>query len=160
MKGMGGLELIKKMKEYYPSIKILVLTTFYDQKNIASAVVNGADGYLLKDSGKETIINGIKNLLKGQSILDNRVMQELSKIVSRPDNKSELIYDKLSIKLTKREIEIAEMAAEGYTNSQIAEFLYLTEGTIKNYISSIYDKLDIHDRVQLAVYIKDMTTNQ
>lgn len=156
MKGMGGIELIPIIKKLYPQIKILVLTTFYDEKNITSAISNGADGYLLKDSGKDAIIRAVCNIAKGQSVLDSKVMEKLSSLISDVKQTSSIESDKRFNELTKRELEICSMISEGYTNAQIASFLYISEGTVKNYISSIYDKTDIHDRAQLAITIKNM----
>ena len=145
MKGMGGIELIGHMKNIYPEIKILVLTTFYDDKNITDAISKGADGYLLKDSGKEAILGAVGQLMSGISVLDPKVMQRLTALMNK--NESITLYDEM----TGREREIATLLAEGLTNRQIADKLYISEGTVKNYISSIYDKTGIHDRVKLVV---------
>lgn len=158
MKVMGGIELIGHIKEIYPSTKILVLTTFYDDKNITMAISKGADGYLIKDSGRDAIIDAINNVMKGQSVLDSKVMVALSNIVTKTAktdvNSNE--NSKLLSSLTKRELEVCKMISDGYTNSQIAKFLYISEGTTKNYISSIYDKMDIHDRAKLALTLKEI----
>ena len=145
MKGMGGIELIGHMKKEYPSIKILVLTTFYDDKNITDAISNGADGYLLKDSGKDAILGAVSQLRSGVSVLDPKVMSRLTSLMTK--NTSDDLY----VEMTEREREIAGLLAEGLTNRQIADKLYISEGTVKNYISSIYDKTGIHDRVKLVV---------
>ena len=145
MKGMGGIELIGKLKEQHPDVKILVLTTFYDDNNITEAISNGADGYLLKDSGKEAILGAIAQLMNGVSVLDPKVMQRMTAMMSRNNNTS--LYDEL----TERKREIASLLVEGLSNRQIADKLFISEGTVKNYISSIYDKTGIHDRVKLVV---------
>ncbi len=145
MKGMGGIELIGHMKRMYPEIKILVLTTFYDDKNITDAISKGADGYLLKDSGKDAILGAVGQLMNGISVLDPKVMQRLTMLMNK--NEEITLYDEM----TGREREIASLLAEGLTNKQIADKLYISEGTVKNYISSIYDKTGIHDRVKLVV---------
>jgi len=145
MKGMGGIELIGHMKKEYPSIKILVLTTFYDDNNITDAISNGADGYLLKDSGKDAILGAVSQLMSGVSVLDPKVMSRLTSLMTK--NTSDDLY----VEMTEREREIAGLLAEGLTNRQIADKLYISEGTVKNYISSIYDKTGIHDRVKLVV---------
>lgn len=149
MKGMGGIELIKKMKEKYPDIKTLVLTTFYDDKYITEAISNGADGYLLKDSGKDAILGAIKQLQGGQNVIDSKVMQRLAFIMSNRIQDTSLLDG-----LTDREKEICSLLTKGLTNRQIADTLYISEGTVKNYISCIYDKTGIHDRAQLIVKIK------
>ncbi|MBP1585355.1 MAG: response regulator transcription factor [Lachnospiraceae bacterium] len=145
MKGMGGIELIGHMKKEYPGIKILVLTTFYDDKNITDAITNGADGYLLKDSGKDAILGAVSQLMSGVSVLDPKVMARLTSLMTK--NTAVDLY----VEMTEREREIAALLAEGLTNRQIADKLYISEGTVKNYISSIYDKTGIHDRVKLVV---------
>ena len=145
MKGMGGIELIGHMKHMYPGVKILVLTTFYDDKNITDAISSGADGYLLKDSGKDAILGAVNQLMAGVSVLDPKVMSRLTSLMTR--NAEVDLFGEM----TDREREISVLLAEGLTNRQIADKLYISEGTVKNYISSIYDKTGIHDRVKLVV---------
>lgn len=149
MKGMGGIELIEHMKADYPVIKILVLTTFYDDKSITQAVANGADGYLLKGSGKDAILGAIEQIMGGRNVIDSKVMQRLAALMNTKSQSSPLLDG-----MTGREQEICSLLAKGYTNKQIAESLYISEGTVKNYISSIYDKTGIHDRAKLIVAIK------
>ncbi len=163
MKGMGGIELIGHMKSIYPDIKILVLTTFYDDKNITDAISKGADGYLLKDSGKDAILGAVGQLMSGVSVLDPKVMQRLTALMMKKDvsetgkasssTENDGLGEGLEFygEMTGREREIASLLAEGLTNRQIADKLYISEGTVKNYISSIYDKTGIHDRVKLVV---------
>lgn len=175
MKGMGGIELIKIMKEKYPSVKILVLTTFYDDKNITEAISGGADGYLLKDSGKDAILGAVAQLMGGITVLDQKVMARLTMLMAgkasgtgaengqdgsgdaasgaRQDVTAEKM-DALAFDMTEREKEICTLMAEGLSNKQIADQLYISEGTVKNYISGIYDKTGIHDRVKLIVELK------
>ena len=149
MKGMGGIELIGHLKRMYPQVKILVLTTFYDDKNITDAISNGADGYLLKDSGKDAILGAVAQIMHGVSVLDPKVMMRLTALMNK--NKTVDLYEEM----TEREREIATLLAEGLTNRQIADKLYISEGTVKNYISSIYDKTGIHDRVKLVVALSN-----
>ena len=149
MKGMGGIELIGRMKRLYPFVKILVLTTFYDDKSITQAITNGADGYLLKDSGNDAILGAVRQIMNGQNVIDNKVMQRLSAIMSRRSSSPSITED-----MTSREKEICSLMAEGLTNKQIAGALYISERTVKNYISSIYVKTRIHDRAKLIVTLK------
>lgn len=163
MKGMGGIELIKVMKEKFAHVKILVLTTFYDDKYITEAIAGGADGYLLKDSGKDAILGAVTQILSGVTVLDQQVMAHLAELMAANSErrKQEVIegsmednaYD-IAAELTGREKEICALMAEGLTNRQIADKLYISEGTVKNYISNIYDKTGIHDRVKLVVELK------
>lgn len=168
MKGMGGIELIGVMKEKYPEIKILVLTTFYDDRNITEAISAGADGYLLKDSGRAVILGAIAQIMGGMTVLDQKVMVRLTTLMNRnpghPAEEREPVPSGrggspggscgLAEDLTQREKEICSLMTEGLTNRQIADRLYISEGTVKNYISNIYDKTGIHDRVKLVVELK------
>ncbi len=176
MKGMGGIELIGHMKERFQEVKILVLTTFYDDENITSAITGGADGYLLKDSGKDTILGAVNQIMGGVTVLDQKVMLRLTRLMSRGGastsaRKEDLeengristggrsrenltSLEVLAGDITQREKEICMLMVEGFTNKQIAERLYISEGTVKNYISNIYDKTGIHDRVKLIVALK------
>ena len=155
MKGMGGIELIKVMKEKYPKIKILVLTTFYDDKNITEAIAGGADGYLLKDSGKDVILGAVTQIMGGITVLDQKVMIRLATLMNHNfNNGTQGGSNNLFGDMTEREKEICSLMVEGFTNRQIADRLYISEGTVKNYISNIYDKTGIHDRVKLIVELK------
>ena len=159
MKGMGGIELIRVMKEKYPKIRILVLTTFYDDKNITEAIAGGADGYLLKDSGKDAILGAVNQIMGGTTVLDQKVMLRLTALMNQNLGKGKPAEKEPTTRgfaeeLTGREKEICTLMVEGLTNRQIADRLYISEGTVKNYISNIYDKTGIHDRVKLIVELK------
>lgn len=167
MKGMGGIELIGKLKEQHPDVKILVLTTFYDDKNITDAIAGGADGYLLKDSGKDAILGAVRQIIGGVNVLDPKVMQRLTLLMTQnaargaagaatqgeTDAKDKKTLTDLP-ELTEREKEICALMVDGLDNKQIAKKLYISEGTVKNYISGIYDKTGIHDRVKLIVELR------
>lgn len=165
MRGMGGIELIPKLKELYPEMKILVLTTFYDNHYITEALSGGADGYLLKDSSGDTIIKAIHQLLAGQSVLAGKVLVALTRMMTgdvaalksknTESRASENGY-KLPKDLTPRELEICGLLTKGYSNTELAKELFLAEGTVKNYMMSIYDKFDIHDRTALVLFLKDI----
>lgn len=154
MKGMGGIELIKEIKKGFPWIKILVLTTFYDDKNITNAIAGGADGYLLKGSGKDAILAAIEGIMGGQNVIGHKVMERLAALLQKNKTISEANEDLLA-DMTDREKEICTLLSKGLNNRQIADELYISEGTVKNYISSIYDKTGIHDRSKLIVAMKE-----
>lgn len=177
MKGMGGIELIPKLKEKYPDMKLLVLTTFYDNHYITEALAGGADGYLLKDSAGDTIIKTIHQLLAGQSVLAGKVLEALTRMMTGQNGKieaedgasipgkkavggntGELQSTKLPKDLTPRELEICGLLIKGYSNTDLAKELFLAEGTVKNYMMSIYDKFDIHDRTALVLFLKELIT--
>lgn len=154
MKGMGGIELIKEIKKGFPWIKILVLTTFYDDKNITNAIAGGADGYLLKGGGKDAILAAVEGIMGGQNVIGHEVMERLVVLLQKNKNIAEANEDLLA-DMTEREKEICTLLAKGLNNRQIADELYISEGTVKNYISSIYDKTGIHDRSKLIVAMKE-----
>ncbi len=154
MKGMGGIELIKEIKKGFPWIKILVLTTFYDDKNITNAIAGGADGYLLKGGGKDAILAAVEGIMGGQNVIGHEVMERLAVLLQKNKNFAEANEDLLA-DMTEREKEICTLLAKGLNNRQIADELYISEGTVKNYISSIYDKTGIHDRSKLIVAMKE-----
>ena len=140
------------------------MTTFYDDTFITEAIAGGADGYLLKDSGKDAILGAITQILSGITVLDKKVMARLTELmavhygkqISAESTKAEPDDSAGGIAacLTLREKEISSLMAEGCTNKQIADRLYISEGTVKNYISNIYDKTGIHDRVKLIVELR------
>ncbi len=154
MKGMGGIELIKEIKKGFPWIKILVLTTFYDDKNITNAIAGGADGYLLKGGGKDAILAAVEGIMGGQNVIGHEVMERLAVLLQKNKNIAEANEDLLA-DMTEREKEICTLLAKGLNNRQIADELYISEGTVKNYISSIYDKTGIHDRSKPIVAMKE-----
>ena len=172
MPGMGGIELIPKVHNEHPQIKIIVLTTFYDEKSISHAIAGGACGYLLKDSGKDAILNAISQALHGQSVLDSKVMEKLNSMLasgntgnaensdsgssSASANVSDTSTKTIDLDdygMTDREKEICRLISEGCTNSQIASILFISEGTVKNYVSTIYDKLGEHDRTKVVLML-------
>lgn len=155
MVGMGGLELIREVRARHNTMKILVLTTFYDEKNIITAIQNGADGYILKDAGREAIVSAVRGVLGGQSTLDKKVMSALASFMGKLGQSDTITPEdrRFLQELTGREQDICRLLAEGATNCDIAQKLCLTEGTVKNYVSKIYDKTDLRDRATLAVYL-------
>lgn len=154
MRGMRGVELIRAMRQSYPGVKVLVLTTFYDDTSITEAITSGADGYLLKGSGKDAILGAIERVLGGQSVIDPKVMQRMAALMQRSAENAEA-NRKLLAEMTEREKEVCTLLAKGYNNRRIADALYISEGTVKNYISSIYDKTGIHDRARLIVAMQE-----
>lgn len=154
MRGMRGVELIRAMRRSYPGVKVLVLTTFYDDTSITEAITSGADGYLLKGSGKDAILGAIDRVLGGQSVIDPKVMQRMAALMQRKSDSAEA-NRKLLAEMTEREKEVCTLLAKGYNNRRIADALYISEGTVKNYISSIYDKTGIHDRARLIVAMQE-----
>ncbi|MEG1311678.1 MAG: response regulator transcription factor [Romboutsia sp.] len=143
--GVLGTRLIK---EYDNSISVLILTTFNDDEYIKNAMNFGASGYLLKDSSDEVLYEGIRSSFSGNIVLDKNVA---SKVISKEKNiDSYEILNKYN--LSDKEVSIIKLVATGLTNKEISSDLFLSEGTIKNNISSILSKLSLRDRTQLAIF--------
>lgn len=142
-----GILGTKKIKEAHPDIKVLILTTFQDDEFIFQALKNGANGYLLKNTPSAKIKEQIKLAHFGTMLIDPEMAHKLTDMLNNNDGKDLSGYD-----LSHREIEIIKLVSEGLSNKEIAETLYLGESTVKNYISTILDKLNLRDRTQLAVF--------
>jgi len=154
---MNGTQLIRVLNERYPALKKLVFTTFSEEKNIAEAIINGADSYIVKDIS-DKLIASIKLLMQGQSIFDRKVVNWIRKSIKRPMPEDLIRSEVLFRELTNRELYICGILANGLTNNQIAKELFISEGTVKNYISSIYEKTGIHDRTQLVMALQKSLT--
>ena len=148
-----GIEGTKLIKEAYPEVKIVMVTTFQDTEYIVEAMQYGASGYLLKDSSYEAIYDGIKVALSGKLVMDATVSE---KLVMQP--KAPTTIEKTDISsfgLTEREIELIRLVSQGLNNKEISEALFLSEGTVKNNISTILSKLALRDRTQLVIFAYD-----
>ena len=151
---MDGVEATRIIKEKHPNIKILILTTFKEDEYIFQGLKNGADGYLLKDISSERLISGIKTVHGGNMLLQPDVARTMIDSFYKKDNISNNINKDIYTELTKREYEIAMLVGEGKSNKEISKALFIAEGTVKNHITKILDKLDLRDRTQLAVLVK------
>lgn len=152
---MNGVEATKIIKEKHHDIKVLILTTFNEDEYIFEGLRNGADGYLLKDISSQDLVKAIKTVYEGNVLLQPDVAKKMLGAMTY-NNAAQSNLDRYIFKeLTKKEYEIALLIGEGKSNKEIANTLYITEGTVKNHITKILDKLDLRDRTQLAVLIKD-----
>lgn len=146
-----GVRATKIIKSQFPNIKILILTTFKDDEYIFDAMKFGANGYILKDTSYDVIIDAIKSVHKGNVVVNQEVASLMVDSISKnPENALESIKDKY--KLTDRQIEIIICIGSGFSNKEIAEKQYVTEGTVKNHITEILSKLEMRDRTQIAIF--------
>lgn len=146
MKEMDGIEATKKIIEQWPEAKIIIVTSFLDDEKVYPALEAGATSYLLKTSAANKIAEAIRSTFAGKPILEPEVT---GKIMSRMREKPK---DKLHNQLTKRELEILMLIAEGKTNQEIAEQLFIALKTVKVHVSHILAKLDVQDRTQAVIY--------
>lgn len=157
MPEMDGVNCTKIVKEKYPQINIIVLTTFDDDEYIYNALKFGASGYLLKGSSLDELSRAIQTVYEGGSIIHPRVATKAIKLFSEManhENKQEpTLYPKGNVSdLSKTEWKVIEKVANGLSNKEIAVQLHFSEGTIRNYLSVILDKLQLRDRTQLAIW--------
>lgn len=143
---MDGISATKLIKESIKDVDILVLTTFKDDEYIKECLKYGASGYVLKNQRAESIIESIRTIYNGNMVLDKGLIDDIPKIFNK--NKKEICKDDLC----EGKMEILKLIGNGFSNKEISEKLFLTEGTIRNYVTKMLEKLDIRDRTQLAIY--------
>lgn len=146
MPEMTGIEAAESLLSDYTAAKILFLTTFSDDEYIIKALRIGAKGYLLKQHF-ESIVPSVKTVLSGQNVYGDEIMTRLPGMMSQPP-----VVSAATIGLSDKELQIVEKVSEGLSNKEISETLFLGEGTVRNYISTILEKLDLRDRTQLAIF--------
>lgn len=151
MPGMNGVQATYSIRRDYPDIPVLVLTTFDADEWVFDAIRSGASGYLLKDTPRDRLLIAVKETVAGRTHVDPAVAGKLLSRLAQPTAPT-LPTDNALIKdLSDREREILRLIAQGITNAEIAKRLFLSEGTVRNYVSSIFAKLDVADRTQAAV---------
>lgn len=146
MQGMTGLEAAEIILEKHPEAKILFLTTFSDSEYIIKALRMGVKGYILKQN-YESILPTLKAVYSGQSVFGGEIVEKLPTLI---EEKPHFNYKNADI--NTKELEIIELVATGLNNKEISEKLFLSEGTVRNYLSNILEKLDLRDRTQLAIF--------
>ena len=141
---------ISAIKSEFPQVKILVLTTFDDQETVEAAIGSGADGYILKEMEDEKVIRSVKAVCAGIRVFGDSVFEGMRRQMAA--SKSGTQANPLTEQLTPRERDIMRCVARGMDNKEIAAGLFLAEGTVRNNISRLLDKLKLKDRTQLAVF--------
>ncbi len=149
MPHMNGVEATKEIVEFTKT-KPVILTTFDDDDYILGAIKNGAKGYLLKNNDPERIRDALKSVYHGTSIIQDEMLDKIKDSLSGGPQVSEAKID--TTMFTQRELEIMSFIAKGYSNKEISEQLYISGGTVANYITSILDKTGLKHRTQIAVY--------
>lgn len=143
---------IRAIKEQCPEIRVLVLTTFDDEETIRKAVSGGADGYILKELEDAKVIASVKSVYAGMSVFGGSVYQVMKKQLDGAKDKPSVTALETETAFTPRESDVIRLVAQGYDNREIAGELFLAEGTVRNLVSRLLEKLELKDRTQLAVY--------
>ncbi|MFD3274363.1 response regulator [Paenibacillus dendritiformis] len=158
---MDGITAAQLVKERHPEVKVIILTTFNEDEYIIQGLKNGVEGYILKDSGSADILNAIKTVYAGSVLLNPKVTERMVEAISSgrdnamPSRQEAAVPDKLGL-LTPRETEVARHILSGSSNKEIAQALFVTEGTVKNYVSRILDKLECRNRTELVLYLSKL----
>ncbi len=148
---MGGVEATHLIKNDFPETAVLVLTTFDDDESILGAITHGAVGYLLKDIGGAKLADAIRDAARGSVILPGNIAAKITRHIGRPGKPEVTPSD-----FTRREQDIIRLLMQGKSNQDIANTLFLTIGTVKNYMSQIYSKAGVSDRANAVLYFRDM----
>ena len=145
---MNGVDATREIKAKCPGAKILVLTTYGTDDWVLDAIRAGASGYLLKDSPREGVLSAIRGTIDGKTFVDPSIAGKILNEISSPKRKT---ATSITSKLTEREVEVLTLLARGLSNEDIAKNLFLSEGTVRNHVSSIVAKLGVSDRTQAAL---------
>ena len=148
MPGMNGVEATRRIRAHHPDIKILVLTTYNDDEWVFDAIRAGASGYLLKDTPRQKVVEAIRGTVSGDTYVDPGIA---GKLLEQTASQQVQPASKITEKLTEREGDVLRLMARGFTNSEIARQIHLSEGTVRNHVSSIFAKLDVSDRTQAVI---------
>lgn len=146
MQEMNGTDALKGLLQEFPAAKVLFLTTFVDDEYIIKALELGAKGYIIKQNF-EHIVPALKAVCSGQNVYGDEIISKIPDLI-----KASEAFDYASYDISEKEYDIITLVAEGLSNKEIAARLFLSEGTVRNYLSSILEKLSLRDRTQLAVF--------
>ncbi len=145
MEDGNGIEATKEILSFYPECKIIIITSFYDDEQVFPAIEAGALSYLLKTARADEVISAIRKAMKGETVIEPKVA---NKMLNRLRPKERMPHDDL----TEREMEVLMLIAEGMTNQEISEELFIGIKTVKTHVSNILNKLNVQDRTQAAIY--------
>jgi two-component system, NarL family, response regulator DevR len=149
MPGKNGIEACREIKEEFPETEVLMLTSYAEDEMLFDAISAGAAGYVLKQGGGEELVRAVRRVAEGDALLDPAVTQRVLQRVREATRKEQAAAFK---DLTEQELRVLGLVSKGFTNKEIAKELFLGEGTVRNYVSSILSKLDLTNRAEAAAY--------
>lgn len=147
MPEVDGVLGTKFIKSKYKNIKVIILTTFKDDEYIKEAVKSGAEGYILKNQPTDAMIETIRTVAKGNFVFQKEIASSISSMIRDKNT-----LDISSLNLSPKEIEVMKLVAEGFSNKEIGGKMFLSDGTTRNYVTTILEKLNLRDRTQLAIF--------
>ena len=164
MPEMDGVSATRALSVKHPEVKVIILTTFEDDETVFEGLKAGASGYLLKDISSEEMAQAVRKVAAGEALIQSRltrkVLAEFSRLATATDRlssvKSEPGAETLTIALTGRELQVLQALTRGFSNREIADQLVITEGTVKNHVSSLIDKLGVRDRTQAVLKAQEL----
>lgn len=151
MPGIDGVEATRRLHAQWPNVKVIILTTFDEDEYIFEGLRAGALGYLLKAVSGDELADAIRRVAAGQALIDPAVTRKVVDAFARLAPPARSINAGLAETLSERELDILKLVANGLSNRAIAERLYLAEGTVKNYVTSLLGKIGVRDRTQAAL---------
>ncbi len=148
-----GIETVKDIKDNYEDIKVLMLTTFENIENIMESFISGANGYVVKDIGPEELVMAVKCVMRGLNVVHENVHALMVKSFAKEYNNKYTVGEaNMDVIITNTEKEIIKLVAQGKNNKEIAQIMNFAEGTIRNKITRLLDKLELRDRLQIAIF--------
>ncbi len=147
--GKNGIEATREIIQQYPHTKVIMLTSYAEDELLFDAIAAGASGYVLKQIGSNELVNALEKIGRGESLVDPTLMQKVFARVREASRKAE---DEAFATLSDQELKILSLVAKGKTNKEIAEAVFLSEKTVRNYVSSILSKLNLSTRAEAAAY--------
>lgn len=147
MPDIDGVIGTKMIKEKFKQIKIVILTTFKDDEYIKEAIKAGAEGYILKNQKADTMIESLRAVSKGNFVFQKEVANSISSMLKEGHK-----VDISKFNLSQREMEVMKLVADGLSNKEIGDKLFISDGTVRNYVTTILEKLNLRDRTQLAIF--------
>ncbi|MBN1666926.1 MAG: response regulator transcription factor [Anaerolineales bacterium] len=156
MPEMDGVEATRRLRQQWPEARVIILTTFDDNEYVFEGLRAGALGYLLKDVSGHELAAAIRTVAAGGALIEPSVARKVVAEFARLAAPTAATTEKLVEPLSEREVEILVLVAQGLTNREIAARLYLAEGTVKNYVTSILQKIEARDRTQAAIRAREL----
>ncbi|MBI3929228.1 MAG: response regulator transcription factor [Armatimonadetes bacterium] len=151
MPGMGGLEATRRLKQTQPQVSVVVLTMHESEENLVEAILAGAAGYITKESGPDHLVEALRSVVGGSSVIPTALLSRSLEILSQREADSASLPKEPSEPLTPREVEVLQLLAEGHSNKEIADRLVVVEATVKKHVHNIIQKFGVSDRTQAAI---------